>query len=447
MLVDYHKPADLVSRLKMTLPEEGKGKEGLLESIAKILKYSVNTWDQGFMDKLFSTNTPVGVISDLVLSVLNTNLHVYQVSPALTAIEKQTARALANLFGLNGPNAGGVTCQGGSSSNLTSMIVARNTLFPDVKSAGNAGHDFVVFTSVNGHYSVEKSAMICGMGADAVWGVPADEHGRMKPEALREMTVRAKAEGKTPFYVNATAGTTVRGAFEPLEEISAVCKEHGMWMHVDASFGGPVIFSKKHNWKLKGTHLADSLTINPHKMMNVPSTCSFLLGPDMSIFNKANSTVAGYLFHSHTDGEVWDLADLTLQCGRRADSLKLALAWQYYGTSGFESQIDHAFDVAAHLFHTVGRSPRLKLLSEELPTCLQVCFYYAPGGEMPDDKLKNTEMTATIVHRLIARGFMVDYAPGDKGSFFRVVVNCQTQKGTVEGLVKAVEEVGGELYG
>merc|ERR1712000_370623 len=150
------------------------------------------------------------------------------------------------------------------------------------------------------------------MGASAVWGVPADEHGRMRPNALREMCIKAKAEGKTPFYVNATAGTTVRGAFEPLEEISAVCKEQGLWMHVDASFGGPVIFSKKHNWKLKGTHLADSLTINPHKMMNVPSTCSFLLGPDMSIFNKANSTVAGYLFHSHADGEVWDLADLTL---------------------------------------------------------------------------------------------------------------------------------------
>ena len=448
MLVDQLKPADLVNRLKMTLPEEGKGKQGLLDSIARILKYSVNTWDQGFMDKLFSTNTPVGVVSDLVLSVLNTNLHVYQVSPALTAIEKQTARALANLFGLKGPNAGGVTCQGGSSSNLTSMVIARNTLFPDVKPAGNAGYDFVVFTSVNGHYSVEKSAMICGMGASAVWGVPADEHGRMRPDALREMCIKAKAEGKTPFYVNATAGTTVRGAFEPLEEISAVCKEQGLWMHVDASFGGPVIFSKKHNWKLKGTHLADSLTINPHKMMNVPSTCSFLLGPDMRIFNKANSTVAGYLFHSHADGEVWDLADLTLQCGRRADSLKLALAWQYYGSSGFEAQIDHAFDIAAHLYHTVGSSPTLELLSHELPTCLQVCFYYAPNGKMSEDPKKNTEMTATIVHRLIARGFMVDYAPGDpRGSFFRVVVNCQTQKGTVEGLVRAIEDVGGELYG
>lgn len=362
-------------------------------------------------------------------------------------VEKTTARALANMFGFSGPRAGGISCQGGSASNLTSMVVARNTLYPECRSTGNAGHDFVVFTSVHGHYSVEKSAMICGMGSGSVRGVPVDEAGLMKPDALREMVLRAKAEGKTPFYVNATAGTTVRGAYEPLEEISAVCKEHNLWMHVDGSFGGPAIFSKKHKNKLRGSHLADSLTVNPHKMMNVPSTCSFLLGPDMSIFNKANTTAAGYLFHSHADGEVWDLADLTLQCGRRADSLKLALAWQYYGTAGFERQIDHAFDMAEYLFDKIGASPSLELVSPELPPCLQVCFYYAPGGTMSVDPAVNTKMTSTIVHALIPRGFMVDYAPGEKGSFLRVVVNCQTQKGTLDGLVKAIEEVGKELYG
>lgn len=372
---------------------------------------------------------------------------MYQVSPALSVIEKTTARALASLFGFTGPRAGGINCQGGSSSNLTSMVVARNTLYPDCRTGGNAGHDFVVFTSAHGHYSVEKSAMVCGLGTSSVWAVPVDETGRMKPDVLREMVVRAKAEGKTPFYVNATAGTTVRGSYEPFEEISAICKEHGLWMHIDASFGGPVVFSRKHKGKIQGSHLADSLTVNPHKMMNVPATCSFLLGPDMDIFNKANATKAGYLFHSNGDDEVWDLADLTLQCGRRADSLKVALAWQYYGSAGFERQIDHAFDMAEHLYNLVRASPSLELASPELPSCLQVCFYYAPGGTMPSDPAVSTAMTSAIVHKLIPRGFMVDYAPGDKGSFLRVVVNCLTLKGTVEGLIKAIEEVGKELYG
>lgn len=445
VLVDFNKPQELAAKMKFSLPNQGQGKEGLLEVIQQVLQYSVNTWDQGFLDKLYASTNAVGVVSDMVLSVLNTNLHVFQVSPALTIVEKATAKTLAHLFGFTGPRAGGVTCQGGSSSNLTSMVIARNTLYPECRTAGNK-HDFVVFTSAHGHYSVEKSAMICGLGSDSVWPVAVDEYGCMKPDALRESVVRAKAEGKTPFYVNSTAGTTVMGSYEPFEEISKICKEFGLWMHIDASWGGPAIFSAKQQWKLKGSHLANSLTVNPHKMMNIPVTCSFLLGPDLDAFNKANSTAAGYLFHTNEGDDFFDLADLTLQCGRRGDSLKLALAWIYYGAAGFEKQIDHAFDQAAYLASLVKQSDNFVLVSQDPPPCLQACFYYAPGGDLSEDKETNTLRTKTMVEKMILRGYMVDYAPGPKGSFFRVVVNCQTLKGTVEGLVKGLEEVGTEGF-
>ncbi|ODA75965.1 hypothetical protein RJ55_08606 [Drechmeria coniospora] len=444
VLVDPHEPAELAAKLKFILPDKGRGKDGLLDAIRRVLRYSVNTWDQGFLDKLYASNTPVGVISDLVLSVLNTNLHVFQVSPALTVIEKTTGRALANRFGFTGPRAGGVTCQGGSSSNLTSLVVARNTLYPDCKPAGNGARDFVVFTSAHGHYSVEKSAMICGLGEASVWKVPVDGGGAMRPDRLRELAARARELGKTPLYVNSTAGSTVRGSFDAFDEIAAVCDEYGMWMHIDASWGGPVVFSAKQRSKLRGSHLADSITINPHKMMNAPTTCSFLLGPDMGIFNKANSTSAGYLFHETADDEVWDLADLTLQCGRRGDSLKVALAWLYYGADGFERQIDHAFAMAHHLHSLIQQTGNFVMLSEDPPPCLQVCFYHAPDGKLSDDAAANTKVTQAIVERLIRRGFMVDYAPGDKGSFLRVVVNTQTLPTTVEGLTRAIEEVAKE---
>ncbi|KAL2883107.1 Glutamate decarboxylase 2 [Colletotrichum sp. CLE4] len=447
VLVDTQKPEALVEKLKLSLPEgDGLGKEGLLDVVQKILRYSVNTWDQGFMDKLYASNTPVGVVSDLVLSVLNTNLHVYQVSPALSIIEKITARKFANLFGFNGPRAGGVTCQGGSSSNLTSLVVARSALYPETKASGNGAHDFVVFTSAHGHYSVEKSALACGLGASSVWAVPIDAAGRMIPEALRELVVRAKAEGKTPLYVNSTAGTTVMGSYDPFEEISSICKEFGLWFHIDASWGGSAIFSEKQKAKLKGSHLADSLTVNPHKMMNVPVTCSFLLTPDEKVFHKANTLPAGYLFHNVDETEdAWDLADLTLQCGRRGDSLKLALAWIYYGTGGFEKQLDHAFSLAEYLATLVEKSENFVLVSSNPPPCLQVCFYYAPNGQLAEKPEENTRRTSQMVHKLIQRGFMIDYAPGEQGSFFRVVVNCQTLEGTVKGLVKALEEVGKEV--
>lgn len=360
-------------------------------------------------------------------------------------IEKVTARRLASLFGFTGPKAGGISCQGGSASNLTSLVVARNTLYPETKADGNGSHTFILFTSAHGHYSVKKSALACGMGASNVWQVPVDPEGRMIPGELRSLILQAKADGKTPLYVNATAGTTVLGSFDPFEEVSKICKEFNMWLHIDASWGGPVVFSAMQRHKVAGAHLADSLTINPHKMMNVPVTCSYLLTNNVGVFHKANTLPAGYLFHTAEGaepGDTWDLADLTLQCGRRGDSLKLALAWIYYGAAGFERQIDHAFDIAAYLASLIQQNGNFVLVSSNPPPSLQVCFYYAPGGKLADTPEENTRTTRTVVEKLVSRGFMVDYAPGEKGSFFRVVVNCQTLRGTVEGLVKALEEVG-----
>lgn len=376
-------------------------------------------------------------------------LHVYNVSPALTAIERQTAKSLASLFGFDGPRAGGVTCQGGSSSNLTSIVTARNTLFPETKLNGNGTHNLVVFTSHHGHYSVEKAATTLGLGKAAVILVPVDEAGCLVPSALREAVIQAKRDGKTPFYVNATAGTTVLGSFDPFRAISEVCKEFSLWLHVDGSWGGSVVFSAAQRHKLDGVELANSITVNPHKMLNVPVTCSFLLVNDLSILKKANSLAAGYLFHGDGDGEAeeedkeyWDLADLTLQCGRRGDALKLALAWVYYGASGFEEKIDHAFTVASYLATLIQQHPDFKLISTNPPPCLQVCFHYAPGGALMDDPEENTRRTSEMVKKLVPSGFMIDYSPGPQGSFFRVVVNCETLKGTVEGLVKALEKVG-----
>ncbi|KAK4218441.1 glutamate decarboxylase 1 [Rhypophila decipiens] len=473
VLVESKKPQELVEQLAFSLPlGQGRGEEGLLQTIQDILDTSVNTWDQGFLDKLYASTNAVGVASELLLSVLNTNLHVYQVSPALTVIEKHTGRAFANLFGFTGPRAGGISCQGGSASNLTSIAIARNTLYPEAKTGGNASVSgpFVLFTSAHGHYSVEKAAVTCGFGSSAVWTVPVDQAGRMNASCLRDLVVRAKAEGRIPLYVNATAGTTVLGSYDPFEEISAVCREHNLWMHVDASWGGPAIFSARHRGKLAGAHLANSLTVNPHKMMNVPVTCSFLLTDDLSLFHKANTLPAGYLFHGPEEeeeedtsddsndlllaaenddekqyNEVWDLADLTLQCGRRGDSLKLALSWIYYGAAGFERQVDTAFETAAYLAQLVVESQDFVLVSSNPPPCLQVCFYYAPGGKLAPLPDENTRRTRVMVGKLVRRGFMVDYAPGERGSFFRVVVNCQTLKGTVQGLIKAIKAVGDEV--
>jgi len=313
-----------------------------------------------------------------------------------------------------------------------------------------------------------------GFGSGAVKSVGVDETGRMRADLLDEAVEKAKRDGETPFYVNATAGTTVLGSYDPIDEIADVCQKHKLWLHVDGSWGGPVIFSRRHKDKLRGVDRADSIAVTPHKMLAAPMTCSFLLAKDMRQVQKAMTLPAGYLFHNTEDEtdegagtvkddsaaatqnadahpgqekdyeEVWDMADLTPQCGRRADSLKLALSWVYYGSEGFEQLIDNAFDAAAHMADLIQKTEGFSLVSSNPPPCLQVCFYYNKQTGV-GHRNRNSKTTEEITRKLVPRGFMIDYAPGEEGKFFRVVVNGQTRLETVDGLVKAISEVGKSL--
>ncbi|KAF1987592.1 PLP-dependent transferase [Aulographum hederae CBS 113979] len=447
-LVEHHPPEKLASILNLDLPEVGKGKDGLVDILRIILQYSVNTWDQGFMDKLYGATNPVGIVSECILAVLNTNVHVYQVSPVLTLIEKHTAKAFAALYGFIGPHAGGISQPGGSASNQTSIIIARNNLYPETKTDGYGSRRFVLFTSAHGHYSLEKAAQMFGFGSKAVKSVPVDGSGKMIPTELEKAIESALSVGETPFYVNATAGTTVLGSYDSIDKIADVCQKHGLWLHVDGSWGGSVVFSdslKKE--RLKGIARADTVAVTPHKMLGVPLTCSFLLGKDLRQFHKANTLPAGYLFHTENtpNAEIYDLADLTPQCGRKGDALKLFLGWSYYGKSGYATLIEHAFSVASHLYSLLNNNSKFIMVSREPLPCLQVCFYRARVGMLDDDPESTSRDTAEIVRRLVPRGFMIDYAPGQRGKFFRVVVGRDTRKETVEGLVKAIEIVAAEV--
>lgn len=346
---------------------------------------------------------------------------------------------------------------------MMSLVVARNSLFPETKTQGLGGRKIVVFTSEHGHYSVEKAAQVCGFGSQAVRSVAVDGQGRMRVDALEAAVKEARGKGETPFYVNATAGTTVLGSFDPLDEIADVCQREGLWMHVDGSWGAAIVFSSKERirGKLKGIERADSIAMCPHKMMNVALTCSVLLVRDLRLFQKAMTLPAGYLFHGsggeedgerrdgHVDGaaeqeeedEFWDLGDLTPQCGRRGDTLKLALSWVYYGTEGFSAYVDHAFDIAAYFASSILANEKFTLVSENPPPCLQVCFYYSKQSGQ-GAAMKNDRLTERIKDALLEKGFMIDYAPGNEGKFFRVVVNGRTSRETVDGLIRAIEDVG-----
>lgn len=444
-------PRELSEKLMLELPEKGQEYQGLLKDVDMLLNNSAATWNPGFLEKLYASTNPVGIASDMLLSILNTNSHVFTVSPALTLIENKVGHEYAKMFGFDGKFAGGLTFPGGSYSNSTSLTMARSIKFPDTKTKGNGSYRFAVFASAHAHYSVEKAAIFCGMGSESVFKVKVDETGCMIVSQLEDAIERARSQGFTPLYVSATAGTTVLGSFEDLHAIADVAKKHNLWMHVDGSWGGNVVFSRKRKYKLSGVERADSLTVNPHKMLGVPTTCSFLLLPDKRVFQTANSLAAPYLFHNSANNEEenYDLADGTMGCGRRPDALKLYLGWRWYGTEGYEKRIDHAFDVTEYLARSVRDAPDFVLASDYPPPCLQTCLFYAPQHTLSSNPENNSAITRKVSHELHKQGkFMIDFAPdpNGRGDFFRVVIISPVVSSTmVDELLASIRQIGKTL--
>ncbi|KAF9112718.1 hypothetical protein BGX27_002893 [Mortierella sp. AM989] len=423
-LVDYKEPEELERIMDFSLPDQGVGPEGIFPTINQTLQYSVNTFSPRFMDKLYAGTSPIGVMAELLLAGLNGNSHVYHVSPVFTLMEIHVTRALANLFGFTGPLAGGLSCPGGSASNQLAMVTARNALFPEIKKHGyfprpsiqereeleKQGYfirpsvstygKLMAFTSSAGHYSLEKSAVIMGLGTDNIVGVPCDSCGAMIPSELERLIQEQIALGHTPFFINATAGTTVLGAFDPIRSCGEIAKKYNCWLHVDGSWGGCTVFVPElAKTLLDGSELAQSITINPHKMLQTSLQCSLLLVQDSSIFPRANALNANYLFH----GQSHDLGDGTLGCGRRSDAIKLFLGWKYYGKLGYQARIEKSLSNVKRFVELLAqddyRGQKIQMLrldteqddredgkeveggrDKSQPSHLQICFWYRPRG-------------------------------------------------------------------
>ena len=172
------------------------------------------------------------------------------------------------------------------------------------------------------------------------------------------------------MMVNATAGTTVLGTFDPISEIADICEPKNIWLHVDGAYGATMIFDKRFAAKLKGTNRADSITWDAHKLMGVPLTCSALLVRERGRLRHSFDEAAGYLFQSNDDQ--WNPGTRSIQCGRRNDALKLWTNWLHYGTAGYVKRTETMRDLALLAADCVRKSPGMKLVKE--PESLNVCF-------------------------------------------------------------------------
>lgn len=307
-------------------------------------------------------------------------MFTYEIAPLAAMIELELINKLCGLVGEGMKDASGVMTTGGSNGNMIGLLCARQNKFPDTVKKGSDGRQLCVFTSEECHYSTLMAANVLGLGYDNVIKVGVDQSGCMDMDKLVAKVEEAKAAGKTPLCVVATAGTTVRGQFDPFVKISAVCKKYDMWMHIDAAWGGSCLFSDKLKHLMEGADLTDSMCWDVHKIMGIPLICSFFLTKDVKLLKTicGHSQTAHYLLHA--DREDLDLGHRSLQCGRRNDALKLWLLWKEQGEEGFAAIVEGYVANADYMESKVKETPKLEMMSAR--AYANVNYRYNPGKDV-----------------------------------------------------------------
>ncbi len=426
-------PAELAEILKVSVDDSGVDTDELISTINTYISECVRTQHPHFLQPLWGGLSEAGLAGEIATVLSNTSIYTWEIAPAATLIEMEMIATLGRFAGWDQTD--GTFTSGGSNSNLLALLLARDRFFPNAMSEGVDGSKIAVFVSAESHYSLLMSAHVLGIGTQGVIKIEADEKGCMKPDVLRMQITNARASGRTPICVVATTGTTVRGAFDSIEQLADVCDDEELWLHVDAALGAPCLFSPKYKHLMRGIERADSLTWDPHKLMGVPLTCSALLTPHLGALGKTCSYIksAHYLFHE--PGEEYDLGRKSLQCGRRVDALKLWIEWKSCGTSGWRNRVENYVDLAIELENLVNENPDLELACERAFT--NVCLRYT--GQMSDEddiNLFNRKLRQKMVQ---SGNFMVSLANiGSKVVLRPVICNPAIDS---ESLTKFIGEI------
>ncbi|XP_073939563.1 cysteine sulfinic acid decarboxylase isoform X3 [Castor canadensis] len=449
---EWREPRELKQLLDLELRRQGESHEQILERCRTVIHYSVKTGHPRFFNQLFSGLDPHALAGRIITESLNTSQYTYEIAPVFVLMEEEVLKKLRSLVGWSSGD--GVFCPGGSISNMYAMNLARYQRYPDCKQRGlRALPPLALFTSKECHYSINKGAAFLGLGTDSVRVVKADERGKMIPEDLERQISLAEAEGSVPFLVSATSGTTVLGAFDPLDAIADVCQRHGMWFHVDAAWGGSVLLSQTHKHLLDGIQRADSVAWNPHKLLAAGLQCSALLLRDTSnLLKRCHGFQASYLFQQDKFYDVTlDTGDKVVQCGRRVDCLKLWLMWKAQGGQGLERRIDQAFALTRYLVEEIKTREGFELVME--PEFVNVCFWFVPPSlrgkqERPDYKERLSQVAPMLKERMVKEGsMMIGYQPhGPRANFFRVIVaNPTLTRADMDFLLNELERLGQDL--
>ncbi len=406
------------------IPWEGRG-AAAFDSLDEVFRLS-RPASPRFFGYVFGSDDPIGVLGEFATAVLHQNAAAWRSAPAGVTIERIVVRWLASALGCDGFT--GSLTLGGSSANLMGLCMAREAKVPANQGGARGG---VIYCSTEAHMSIAKAAALLGLGYDAVRLIPVDKEFRMGVRDLRQ-AIRADLEaGRIPIAVVGSAGTTATGSIDPLDEIVAVCREFGLWMHVDGAYGA--LASLAIPEAFRGLEGADSVSLDPHKWLYQPTGCGCLLYREPEMARRAFSHSGDYArVLSNDPVEGFAFFEESMELSRPARALKLWLSLRYYGLHAFQQSIKEDLELAQMLVAAIDAEPALERLA---PVPLSaVCFRYV--GSPGDLDALNREILVRVIRR--GRVYISNTIIDSKFALRACIVNHRTTGDDVKLIVSEV---------
>jgi glutamate/tyrosine decarboxylase-like PLP-dependent enzyme len=368
-------------KLDRALPEKGTDFEALLKIFGDVIvansRHNSHPRMFGYVQ---APGSAIAAIADLLASILNANLTAWRSAPAAVEVERLTVEWIKQILDLNA-DAGGLFVSGGSMANLAALAVARRAKAPaDLTSKGarTLRQAMRVYVSTETHHSVAKAAALLGIGQNNVREVAVDNSFKIQLADLVAKIEEDLAAGHLPFCVVANAGTVATGAFDPLAEVSEIARRFGVWMHVDASYGGFAALAPSTRDLFAALSEADSVALDPHKWLYLPVDCGCVLYRDPE---KARATFAHEAEYTRVmeqePNEAFAFWDYGPELSRRFRALKVWMTLKAVGVRALGEAIENDLACARHLESLVQASEDFEMLA---PVELSIfCFRYLPG--------------------------------------------------------------------
>jgi aromatic-L-amino-acid decarboxylase len=380
-------PGEIRARLPAAPPQHGEPFDAILADVDRLILPGLTHWQSPNFFAFFPANASgPSILGDLLSSGLGVQGMLWATSPACTELETHVLDWLADLAGLpahfksSGPG-GGVIQDSASSAALCAVLAARERATGFQSNRRGADGRLVAYTSNQAHSSIEKAVGIAGLGRENLRFVAVDDRFALRPDALAAHIAADRAAGRVPCLVAATIGTTSSNGLDPLPAIGRLCREQGLWLHVDGAMAGVAALCPEFRWIQAGIELADSYAFNPHKWMFTNFDCDCFYVADRAALIRTLSILPEYLKNEATQsGAVIDYRDWQVPLGRRFRALKLWFVIRHYGVAGLQHHLREHLRLAQDFAKWLQADPRFELVVP--PPLNLVCFRLRGDDEL-----------------------------------------------------------------